>query len=55
VGNALYVLLVVPFLPPHARHNPFRLDIGLLIDFWVCLVVYGLLRFFWKPGRRNAS
>jgi len=55
VGNALYFFLVVPMLPYHAQHNPFKFDVGLLVDFWVCLVVYGLLRFFWKPGRPNTG
>jgi hypothetical protein len=42
VGNALYFSLA-PYLPPAARHRPFRLDLGILVDFWFCLVVYGIL------------
>jgi hypothetical protein len=43
IGNGLYFLLLMPHLPLAAQHQPERLDIGLLVDFWVCLVVYGLI------------
>ena len=43
VGNAMYFLLM-PHLPPAARHAPFKTDIGLAIDFWFCLVVFGLVK-----------
>jgi len=43
LGNALYFTLM-PHLPPAARHEPFRLDVGILVDFWFCLFVYGLLQ-----------
>lgn len=26
------------------RHRPFQLDAGLVVDFWFCLVAYGLIR-----------
>jgi hypothetical protein len=42
IGNAIY-LLVERYLPPRARHQPFRIDWGLAVDFWFCLVVYALL------------
>lgn len=42
LGNGLYFALY-PHLPPAARHHPFRLDLGTLVDFWFCLVVYGLM------------
>ena len=42
LGNALYFSLV-PYLPPAARHKPFRFDLGTIVDFWFCLVVYGLM------------
>ncbi|MBZ5514729.1 MAG: hypothetical protein LAN62_07770 [Acidobacteriia bacterium] len=41
-GNALYFSLS-PYLPPGARHEPFALDWGVVVDFWVCLSIYGLL------------
>jgi len=48
-GNAAYFLLM-PHLPPAARHTPFRLDLGLAVDFWFCLVVFGIIKTFggWK-------
>ena len=42
-GNAIY-FAVQRFLPPGAQHVPFRIDWGLAVDFWFCLVCYGLLR-----------
>jgi hypothetical protein len=43
LGNVLYFLLL-PSLPPAAHHHPFHVDLGSLVDFWFCLVVYGLIR-----------
>ena len=43
LGNAAYYLLM-PSLPPAARHKLFQIDLGLLVDFWFCLVAYGLIR-----------
>jgi len=43
LGNVVYFVLV-PSLPMAARHRPFRLDLGMVIDFWFCLVAYGLIR-----------
>ncbi len=42
LGNASYFLLM-PHLPQAAQHQPNRLDLGLLVDFWVCLVVWGVI------------
>jgi hypothetical protein len=43
LGNVAYFLLV-PSFPPVARHHPFHIDLGMLIDFWFCLAAYGLIR-----------
>jgi len=43
LGNVAYFLLA-PSFPPAARHRPFRVDLGMLVDFWFCLVAYGLIR-----------
>jgi hypothetical protein len=43
LGNVAYFLLA-PSFPPVARHHPFRVDLGMLIDFWFCLAAYGLIR-----------
>lgn len=42
LGNALYFALY-PHLPLTARHRSGRLDLGTVVDFWFCLLVYGLL------------
>ncbi len=56
VGNAIY-LLPMPELPHRARHTTFRFDLGLVVDFWICLVIYGLLELFkrWRASRRESS
>jgi hypothetical protein len=51
-GNALYFLLV-PYLPAGARHVPFRLDVGLIVDFWFCLAVFGVVKTI--AGKRRES
>ena len=43
LGNVVYFVLA-PSLPAVARHHPTRLDLGMLVDFWFCLVAYGLIR-----------
>jgi hypothetical protein len=42
-GNAVY-FLVMPYLPAPARHVAPRLDLGLVVDFWFCLVVLGIVK-----------
>ena len=43
LGNLVYFSLT-PSLPPAVRHRPFQLDLGTLLDFWFCVVAYGLIR-----------
>jgi len=43
-GNAIY-FAIVGFLPPKAQHQAYQIDWGLAVDFWICLVCYGLIRF----------
>lgn len=43
LGNVVYFLLM-PSLPPIARHHRFQVDFGTAVDFWFCLVAYGLIR-----------
>jgi hypothetical protein len=43
IGNLIY-FSIERFLPPKARHQPFQIDWGLAVDFWICLVVYGIIR-----------
>jgi len=42
LGNVAYFLLAASL--PLPRHRPFHLDVGLLVDFWFCVVAYGLVR-----------
>lgn len=42
-GNAIYFALD-RYLPPRARHQPYQLDWGLAVDFWFCVVCYGVIR-----------
>lgn len=43
LGNVVYFILA-PSFPPAARHQRFHTDLGLVVDFWFCLVAYGLIR-----------
>ena len=45
-GNLLYFFVLMPHLPPAGRHIPYRIDLGLLVDLWVCLVLYGIVEWF---------
>jgi hypothetical protein len=49
-GNIVY-FLIMPYLPPAARHNPPHLDLGVLVDFWICLVFLGVIKTFTKWGK----
>ncbi len=42
LGNALYFSLS-PHLPAAAQHHERSVDLGTIVDFWFCLLVYGLL------------
>lgn len=53
-GNLLYYFVLMPHLPPAGRHRPDRLDLGLIADFWVCVVLYGVLELLdrkWRSRR----
>jgi len=43
----------MPYLPPGAKHVPFHMDLGLVVDFWFCLVVFGVIKI--AAGRRRKS
>jgi len=43
LGNLTYFLLA-PSFPPVARHRLYHFDLGMVLDFWFCLVAYGLIR-----------
>ena len=42
-GNAIY-FGTERFLPGPAQHQLYQIDWGLAVDFWICLVIYGLFR-----------
>lgn len=48
LGNAIYYLSLQPHLPATFQHKGFATDWGLLVDFAVCVGVYGLIRLGWK-------
>jgi hypothetical protein len=43
LGNVVYFALL-PSMPPAAQHHRFRLDLGTVVDFFFCVVAYGLIR-----------
>ena len=43
LGCLLYFFALMPHLPATAQHQPFRLDWGLLVIAWICLVLYGAI------------
>ncbi|MBZ5550223.1 MAG: hypothetical protein LAO22_20070 [Acidobacteriia bacterium] len=47
-GNAIYFLLM-PHLPAAIRHRLFKEDLGLLVDFCVCAVIFAAVKY----ARRN--
>jgi len=40
VGNVLYLFVLAPHLPVAGRHHIGRLDLGSIVDFWICVVMY---------------
>jgi hypothetical protein len=42
LGNLAYFFLGPLFRLP--RHRQFQLDWGLVVDFWLCVVAWGLIR-----------
>lgn len=54
-GNLLYHFVLLPVLPIPARHRPFKLDLGLLVDVWVCLFVYGIVEVVVRWKRRSSA
>lgn len=53
LGNLLYFLLM-PHLPPAARHVH-KYDLGVVVDFWICLVIFGLIKTLTKWGRGSGE
>ena len=55
VGNAIYFFIMMPHLPSKAQHQPDRLDLGLVLDFWICVVVYGLMELLARMRRKKTT
>ncbi len=53
-GNLLYFFLLTPHLPVAGRHRAGRLDLGLIVDFWICVVMYGLVELVDRRLRKTA-
>ena len=50
--DTIYYLLM-PYLPPRAQHTLYELDWGVAVDFWFCLVFFGLIKTIvnWRASR----
>jgi len=55
VGNVIYFFVLMPHLPAAGQHVPYRLDWGLLVDLWVCLVLYGIIELMDRRMRRRGT
>jgi hypothetical protein len=52
-GNFVYYAILYRRLPPRARHRRNQVDLGLVIDFWICLFIYGLLAFRFRLKKKE--
>jgi hypothetical protein len=52
VGNLLYYFVLMPHLPPAGQHRPGKLDLGLIVDFWICVALYGVIELIDRRWRR---
>jgi hypothetical protein len=48
-GNIIY-LAIEPQLPSPLRHRMFKVDLGLALDFLICVTLYGLIRLVRSSG-----
>jgi H+/gluconate symporter-like permease len=51
LGNVIYFFAILPHVPPVGRHQPFRLDLGLLIDLWICVACWGVIELMARRWR----
>ena len=51
-GNAVYFLLA-RYLPLGARHQARRIDLGMVVDFLICLMALGMIKAL--AGRKSDS
>lgn len=43
LGNFLYFVAILPHVPAAGRHQPLKVDLGLVIDFWACVACWGAI------------
>ncbi|MGC2111283.1 MAG: hypothetical protein WA655_17345 [Candidatus Korobacteraceae bacterium] len=55
VGNLLYFFVLMPHLPAAGRHRPDQLDLGLIVDFWLCVVLYGAIELVDRKWKRRSQ
>ena len=55
VGNAIYFAVLLPGLPRALQHQPFAVDLGLLLAFLCCVLVYVAIRLGSRHGKRMAA
>jgi len=55
IGNGIYFAVLHPTLPAALRHEPYRVDAGLLIDFACCVLVYAAIRLGARHARKEAA
>lgn len=48
IGSLLYFFVLMPHLPAAARHESFRIDWGVLVCAWICLILYGLIELIFR-------
>ena len=44
LGQVIYYFSFVPHLPNSLRHHGSDIDLGLGVDFLICVAIYGLIR-----------
>ena len=55
LGQGFYFVVLYSHLPRSAQHDPDKLDLGVLVDFWLCLFFLGLLElgiFLYRRSKR---
>lgn len=52
-GNAIYFLVIDPRLPPNLQHKLYKLDFGVLVDFWVCVCMWGIIEMIRRRFRTH--
>ena len=53
LGNVIYFLAILPHVPAAGRHQPFKLDLGLVLDFWTCVACWGVIEMLARRWRRR--